>query len=266
MKLLSAACLTFVLLLFLALAIDLAVQGGGALSAGYLTDGVRDAGRAGGVAPVLVSTLAVLALSLALATPLSLCGALLCSEILRKHPRLSALARRSFDALVSVPSIAVGLVGWALLSRAFGFSFSLFSGGLTLAVMLVPVMTVAFLNGLDGVSPGLRSEGLAVGLTRWQTVWQLLLPSARPALLAGLVLAVGRATAETAVLILTSGISARMPQSLLDPGATLAVHVYHMARNVPGGSAAAYRAALLLLMINLVLHAALTTLRRERVQ
>ena len=264
MRVFAGTSAGLVVLLLGAMAIDLVVRGAPGLGPDYFVGGVRDAGRAGGILPVIVSTLGVLALALALATPVSLGGAILCAEMLGRQPRLSATLRRSFDVMVSAPSVAVGLVGWTLFSRTFGLSFSLLSGGLTLALMLVPVMTVAFLSGIDGVPRALRAESLALGVSRWDTLWRLVLPAARPALIAGVVLAVGRATAETAALILTSGISTRMPDGLLDPGATLAVHTYHLARNVPGGEDAAYRAALALFAINVVLHVTLASLRKEQ--
>lgn len=262
MRVLATLCTGTFVVFLVAMGFDLVLKGAGGFAPEYLLGEVSDAGRAGGIAPVLVSTLALLALSLLIAGPISLAGAVLCAEVWIKRPALSHFARRSFDLMVSVPSVAVGLVGWTVFSGGLGLSFSLFSGALTLSLMLVPVMTVAFLNGLDAVPGSLRAEGLALGLQRSQVLFRLLLPAARPALLAGVVLAVGRATAETAALILTSGISTRMPQGVFDPGATLAVHVYHMARNVPGGEAAAYRAALVLFVINGALHTALASLRK----
>lgn len=262
MKLASTLCTALFVLLLFALAVDLSGRGYAGLSPAYWTAGVADAGRAGGIAPVLVSTAGVLLVALFVSIPLSLGGAILCAEILIRRPRLSLAARRSFDVMVSAPSVAVGLVGWSVFSGMLGLSFSLLSGGLTLALMLVPVMTVAFLNGIEGVPAALRNESLSLGVSRWQTLWHLVLPAARPALAAGIVLALGRATAETAALLLTSGISLRMPSGLLDPGATLAVHVYHLARNVPGGESAAYSAALALFAINVLLHFALTYLKK----
>ena len=210
----------------------------------------------------LILLIAQVLLSVLMALPFALGGAIMCSELLGRRPGLGRAFRRSYDVMAAVPSVALGLVGWMLFSEGLGLGFSLLSGCLTLVLMLVPIMTVAFLVGLDSVPGSLREACLTLGVTRWQALWLQILPAARPALLAGLALAVGRATAETAALVLTSGISTRMPESVLDPGASLAVHVYHLARDVPGGEARAYTAALALMAINVALHLGLTRLRR----
>jgi phosphate transport system permease protein len=218
---------------------------------------VTDGGRAGGIGPVVVSTLLVTLLATVFALPPAVAGALLCTELLVHRPSARKLVRRSFEILVSAPSVAVGLIGWSLFGQVFGLGFSLFSGAATLAFMLAPLMALAFLNGLEAVPQALRSQSLALGLTRWDTLVHLVLPAARPALVAGVMLAVGRALAETAVLVLTSGVSTRMPHDVLDPGATLAVHVYHLAHNVPGGEPRAYAAAFALVAINIAVQVAL---------
>jgi len=265
MKALALLCAALVGLAFVVLAGDIIARGVAALHPGYLTEGVRDAGRAGGIAPVLVSTLVVVLVSTLISLPFAFAGAVLCSELLARRPALSRVFRRSYDVMAAVPSVALGLVGWTVFSQGLGLGFSLLSGSLTLALMMVPIMTVGFLVGLDSVPRALREECLALGVTRWQALWRQVVPAARQGLLAGLALAVGRATAETAALVLTSGISTRMPASLHDPGATLSVHLYHLSRNVPGGEGMAYSAALALLAINLAIHALLTRLRGRRI-
>lgn len=263
MRVACRLCTALVLAFFLAMAVDLVVQGASGLRLDYFFGPVQDAGRAGGIGPVVVSTFAIVVLAMVFAAPVSLGGAILGVEVLVKHPRLSSVVRRSFDVLVSVPSIAVGLVGWSLFCQGLGLGFSILAGGLTLALMLIPIMTAAFIGGLDSVSVSLRRESLALGISRWHTLWLQVIPAARPALLAGSMLALGRATAETAALILTSGISVRAPEGVLDPGATLAVHVYQLARNVPGGEPRAYTAALALLLINIFLYFSLSRFARQ---
>jgi phosphate transport system permease protein len=254
-----------VLAFFGFLVLDVVVHGVPELSPGYFFERTTDNGKGGGIGPVLASTLLISLLGTLLSLPLAIGGAVACSELLQRRPRWSRLVRRCMEVVVSAPSVAVGLIGWTLFSTAFGLGFSLVSGALTLALMLAPLMGVAFLAGIEAVPKGLRSQSMALGVSRWTTFWSLVVPAARPALLAGLMLAVGRATAETAALILTSGISTRMPQDLFDPGATLAVHVYHLARNVPGGEPRAYAAALALILVNVLVHFALSRLRPQEV-
>lgn len=237
--------------LFALMLADVVVRGVAELSPDYFTARVSDAGRAGGIGPVIVSTVLVVLMATLFALPPALAGALLCSELLVHRPAPRKLVRRSFEILVSAPSVAVGLIGWSLFGQVFGLGFSLFSGAATLAFMLAPLMALAFLNGIEAVPQALRSQSLALGLTRWDTLVHLVLPAARPALVAGVMLAVGRALAETAVLVLTSGVTTRMPADVFDPGATLAVHVYNLAHNIPGGEPRAYAAALALVAVNI---------------
>jgi phosphate transport system permease protein len=249
---------------FALLVADALARGTAGLSPEYLFAGVEDGGRAGGIGPVLVSTALVVLLATLIALPLAAGGALLCSELLLHRPRARALVRRSFEVLVSAPSVAIGLIGWSLFGQLFGLGFSLLSGAATLAFMLAPLMALAFLAGIEAVPQALRAQSMALGVTRWRTLTSLVIPAARPALVAGVMLAVGRAMAETAVLVLTAGISTRLPQDVFDPGATLAVHVYHLAHNVPGGEARAYSAALALIGIAALVQLGLARLRVQR--
>lgn len=261
MRLASLLASAVVFGLFALLVVDVLLRGGAELSLDYFHAEVRDGGRAGGIGPVLVSTVLVVALATALALPLAVGGAILCSEMLVRRPGTARLVRRSFEVLASAPSVALGLIGWSVFGSMLGLGFALVSGAATLSLMLAPLMALSFLDGLEGVPQALRAQSHALGVTRWRTLFGLVLPAARPALVAGLMLAVGRALAETAVLVLTSGISTRMPQDVFDPGATLAVHVYHLAHNVPGGEARAYAAALALLTISVLVQLALARFR-----
>lgn len=266
MKAITFGSAFVVFLLFALMLVDVVLRGTPELSPGYFTAAVSDAGRAGGIGPVLLSTILVVLMATVFALPPALAGALLCSELLVHHPGPRKLVRRSFEILVSAPSVAVGLIGWSLFGQLFGLGFSLFSGAATLAFMLAPLMALAFLNGIESVSPALRSQSLALGLTRWDTLVHLVLPAARPALVAGVMLAVGRALAETAVLVLTSGVTTRMPSDVFDPGATLAVHVYNLAHNIPGGEPRAYSAALALVAVNVGVQLFLTRWKAREVR
>jgi phosphate transport system permease protein len=130
--------------------------------------------------------------------------------------------------------------------------FSILSGGLTLACMILPVFIRTSEIGLATVSDAWRQGAAALGMTRSAAVRHILLPAAAPAIGAGLILGIGRATAETAALIFTSGYVDRIPASLLDSGRSLAVHIYDLSMNVTGGDAAAHAAALVLIALIVV--------------
>lgn len=244
---------------------DLAWHGAGRITLDFLLDPPADAGRAGGIGPILVSTAAVLAVCVVTALPLAIGTAVFTAELPGGRGRLGHLVGRSLELLASAPSILMGLFGNALFCHALGMGFSILAGGLTLACMTIPVLARTTHEALRAIPFAQRRAAAALGLSRTTELCRLSLPAAAPAILAGLVLAVGRALAETAALIFTSGYVSRMPSSLWDSGRTVSVHVYDLAMNVPGGDANARASALLLIVTLIVLHAgARAVLRRWR--
>ena len=235
--------------LFLWLLGDLLWQGASHLSGSFLLSDPADSGRSGGIASILVSTLLILAVALLAAIPLGLMSAVWLTEYTRRDGTLGAAVRLSLDVLAGVPSIVFGLFGNAFFSVYLGLGFSIVSGGLTLACMILPIFIRTSEAGLSAVSDDWRRNAAALGMSRASVLWHVLLPAAAPAVAAGIMLGVGRATAETAALIFTSGYVDRMPTSLLDSGRALAVHIYDLSMNVTGGDRAAYASALVLIVL-----------------
>ncbi len=240
---------------FLWLLGDLLVQGAGELSWSFLVEAPAQLGRAGGIGPILVSTLLLLLVCLCAALPLGLATGILLAEYTRGPGHLGRIVRASLDVLAGVPSIVFGLFGNAFFCLALGMGFSILSGGLTLACMVLPILVRSIELGLRAVPDEYRLAGAALGLSRTSLVARVLLPAAAPGLAAGLVLGIGRALAETAALIFTSGYVDRMPSSLLDSGRALAIHVYELAMNVPRGAPRAHAAALVLILVLAAAHA-----------
>ncbi|MDO9317465.1 MAG: phosphate ABC transporter permease PstA [Gammaproteobacteria bacterium] len=234
---------------------DLLLQGLPHLSWGFLSATPTDAGRAGGILPILVSTLLILAVCMVVAIPLGLGTAVLLSEFGRRNPLFGRLVRYSLDVLAGVPSIVFGLFGNAFFSLYLGMGFSILSGGLTLACMVLPLLIRSSETALRAVPDDYRRAAAALGLPVFATLWRILLPAATPGLIAGLVLGIGRALAETAALLFTSGYVDRMPGSLLDSGRSLSIHIYDLAMNVPGGESNAYASAVVLIMLLLIINA-----------
>lgn len=243
---------------------DIVRHGAGALSWPFLTQSPSDAGRAGGIAPILASTAAILAVCLAACVPLGLGTAIVLSEYAPADERLGRAVRRSLDVLAGTPSIIFGLFGNALFCKILGLGFSILSGGLTLACMVLPILIRTVEEGLRAVPAEQRLAAGALGLSRAGTLAHVLLPAAAPSLASGLILGIGRALAETAALIFTSGYVDRFPSSLFDSGRALSVHVYELAMNVPGGNANAYGAALVLVLLLLALNLAVVRLSGGR--
>lgn len=228
---------------------DIVITGIQYISFDFLFTEPTDAGRSGGIAPILVSTALILGVALVAAIPLGLGIAIWLAEFMQAHARLANGLRTILDVLAGVPSIVYGLFGNAFFCIYLGLGFSILSGGLTLACMILPVFIRTCEAGLRAVNADWRRGGLALGMTRTSTLWHVLLPAARPAIIAGLILGIGRATAETAALIFTSGYVDRMPESVTDSGRALAVHIYDLSMNVTGGDQAAYASALVLILL-----------------
>lgn len=240
---------------FLWLVADLVWHGASHLSWSFLVNEPMNAGRAGGIAPILVSTLLILAVALAAAIPLGLGAAVWLAEYTRRGGASGQRIRLSLDVLAGVPSIVFGLFGNAFFCVFLGLGFSILSGGLTLACMILPIFIRTSEAGLAAVTDDWRHGAAALGMARATALWYILLPAAAPAIVAGLMLGIGRATAETAALIFTSGYVDRMPESLLDSGRALAVHIYDLSMNVTGGDGAAFASALVLIVLIAIINA-----------
>ncbi len=259
----------FVCVVFIWILSDLIRGGIAHISWDFLIESPRDAGRAGGIGSILVSTLLLLLVALVVALPLAWTTAILLAEYVPVTSKFGITVRYSLQVLAGVPSIVFGLFGNAFFSIYLGLGFSILSGGLTLACMLLPILVSTAEAGLRALPDSYRLSAAALGLSRSATLFQLLLPAAAPTLAAGLLLGIGRALAETAALLFTSGYVERMPGSLLDSGRALALHIFDLSMNVPGGDAPANASALvlvaLLLGINIFAMKLAYGLQRKRI-
>lgn len=233
---------------------DILWNGLGHFSWAFLTTAPENAGREGGIAPILVSTLLIMLVCMGVSLPIGVGTAVLLAEFTPNDSLFGGLVRRSLDVLAGVPSIVFGLFGNVFFCKILGLGFSILSGGLTLACMVLPILIRSTEEGFRAVSNEYRVGGAALGFSRMATLWNLLLPAAVPGLIVGLVLGIGRAIAETAALIFTSGYVDRMPESLLDSGRALSIHIYDLSLNVSGGDANAYASALVLLLLLLLIN------------
>ena len=234
---------------FLWIVLDIVAHGFAKLSWAFLTEAPRSSGRKGGISTILVSTLLILAVTLAVAVPLGVGVAVWLSEFSRRSSRAARTINLALDVLAGIPSIVFGLFGNAFFCLFLGLGFSIVSGGLTLACMVLPILIRTTESGLSSVSHDWRQGAAALGLTKAAALRHVLLPAAAPAITAGLLLGIGRAVAETAALVFTSGYVDRMPESLMDSGRSLAVHIYDLSMNVSGGDQAAYASALVLIAL-----------------
>lgn len=249
--------------LMLLLIVDLIGPGFSTFSWSFLFESPLDSGRGGGISTILVSTLLILGVSIIVALPIGLAMAIWLAEFVPVQDGYGRFVRMCLDICAGVPSIVFGLFGNALFCRYLGMGFSILSGGLTLACMILPVIVRTAEIGFRSAPKDFRFSGQALALSRITILWQLTFPAALPAIAAGLLLSIGRAVAETAALIFTSGYVSRMPESLHDSGRSLSIHIYDLTMNVPGGEQNAYTSVFVILGVLLVINA-LTMLLANR--
>jgi len=239
--------------LFVWLVGDVVYHGVMGVSFEFLTSVPSRFGTEGGIFPMICSTLLILLIAVLVAVPASVGAALYLSEFSRGS-WLSISIERGLIILAAVPSVVFGLFGFALFCDLLGMGYSILSGGLTLACMILPIMIRALQAGLESVPDDYRNAAAALAMSKTRTVRSILLPAAAPGLVVGLVLGIGRVLAETAALLFTSGSVDRMPESVFDSGRSLSIHIYELAMNVAGGEPNAYSTALVLLVLLLIIN------------
>lgn len=207
----------------------------------------------GGISTTIVTTLYLVVLTLAIATPLGVGSAIYlveyAGEARRKSPWVDYMVRAidtGVEILAGVPSIIYGLFGFALFVSFMKLKFSLLSAGLAGACLILPVIIRTAEEALVAVPRSYREGSLALGTTKWQTTWNVVLPAAFAGIITGIVLSAGRIIAETAVFWVTLGGSYRLPQSILSSGRTMALHVYMLATETRAFDKAMGTAAILI--------------------
>lgn len=189
----------------------------------------EDMGRHGGVFPAIVGTIFLVALSIIFATPLGLGTAIFLTEY-TKESRLTTIIRFGVESLAGIPSIIYGLFGFIFFVIKLGMGWSLLAGALTMTIMILPTIIRTSEEAIKAVPKNLRIVSHSLGATKWETTVKVVLPSAAPGILTGIMLSIGRAVGETAAVIFTMGSSLRLPTSLMESGRTMAVHFYILAR------------------------------------
>ncbi len=176
--------------------------------------------------PALISTVIMTALSLLIAAPLGIFAAIYLVEYAKRGNKFVAVIRITAETLSGIPSIVYGLFGYLFFVTTLNWRYSLISGAFTLAIMILPLIMRTTEEALKATPDEYREGSFGLGAGRLRTVFRVVLPSAMPGILAGIILSVGRIVGETAALIYTAGTVAQIPTSLLDSTRTLSVHMY----------------------------------------
>ena len=245
----SAALLVIVILL--AIILYILVKGLPMINWQFLTEIPRDMGRSGGISSAIVGTLLVTAVAIIVATPFGVGTAFYLTEYTYEG-RFARIIRFCAESLSGIPSIVYGLFGFIFFVIYLKLGWSILSGGLTLAVMILPTIIRTSEEAIRCVPSLYREVGFSLGGTKWQTITRVVFPSALPGIANGILLSIGRCVAETAAVILTAGSALRMPGSPFSPTRTLAVHFYILAREGISMDNAYGTAALIIILIFLI--------------
>lgn len=204
--------------------------------------------------PALFNTIWMTLLSLAIAAPLGVGGAIYLVEYAPRKSRLVQLVRVTAETLSGIPSILYGLFGMIFFVTTLRWSYSLLSGALTLAIMVLPLILRTTEEALLAVPDSYREGSLALGAGKLRTVIKVVLPPASGGIFAGIILATGRIVGETAALIYTAGTVAQFAVNPMSSGSTLAVHVYVLSgEGLHVGEA--YATAVILMLIVFLMNA-----------
>jgi phosphate transport system permease protein len=251
--LIMAAALGSVILILLFILAYILVQSAGFLNFSFF---LRSA-EAGGIFPMAVTTLYVVVVSLVIALPVGIMTAVFLNEYSGNTPLIRFL-RLAIETLAGIPSIIYGLFGLLLFCRFFKLGQSIIAGGLTLSIMILPVIIRTVEESLKTIPVPFREGSLSLGATKFQTIWHVVIPPALPGIVTSAILAVGRVVGESAPVLLTVGITRNMPKSIFQSGRTLTIHLYYLTKEAinPDDFGIAFATAAVLIILVLIINTA----------
>jgi phosphate transport system permease protein len=215
---------------------------------GFLFTNPQDMGRAGGIFPTVVASILLPLIAVLIAVPFGVGTAVYLTEYTRES-RVTRIIRFGADCLAGIPSIIFGLFGFIFFVTILHMGWSLLSGGLTLALMILPTIIRTTEEAIRAVPDAYREVSYSLGATRLRTVRKVVLPNALPGIVTGVMLGIGRSVGETAAVIFTAGSSLRLPSSIFDSARTMSVHFYILAREGISTENAYGTAAVLILSV-----------------
>lgn len=178
--------------------------------------------------PAIINTVLMTAMALVIAVPFGIFSAVYLAEYANKKNKFVEIIRLTTETLAGIPSIVYGLFGMLFFVTALKWGYSLIAGALTLSIMVLPSIMRTTEEALQAVPDSYREGSFGLGAGKLRTVFCIVLPSAMPGILSGIILAIGRIVGETAALIYTAGTVAQVPSSIFGSGRTLAVHMYNL--------------------------------------
>ncbi|MDD3706305.1 MAG: phosphate ABC transporter permease PstA [Clostridiaceae bacterium] len=215
-------------LVLIAIVGNVLLNGVGHLSIEFLTREPENMGKDGGIFSIIITTIYLALFSLIIAAPIGICAAIFLTEYAKEGPAIKII-RFGTESLAGIPSIIFGLFGYVFFVVFLKFRYSMVSGGLTLTLMILPTIIRTAEEAIKMVPMSYREGSLALGATKWQTIYKVVLPAATSGILTGVILGIGRVVGETAAVIYTAGSSLGLPNSIWRPGRTMSVHLYILA-------------------------------------
>ncbi|MGF1684354.1 phosphate ABC transporter permease PstA [Photobacterium minamisatsumaniensis] len=198
----------------------------------FISSDYTTIGQESGIWPMIVTTLYMVAASVGVAAPLGIMTAIYLTEYAAVGSRLVKVVRFCTESLAGIPSIIYGLFGMTFFVVVMGFGYSILSGALTLSILILPVIIRTTEEALMAVPQTYREGSYGLGASKIYTIWRLILPSAMPGIVTSIILSVGRVIGESAPVFMTAGMVARIPESMLDSGRTLTVHLYKLTQEL----------------------------------
>ncbi|MFZ5987077.1 MAG: phosphate ABC transporter permease PstA [Bacillota bacterium] len=194
----------------------------------FLTGYPSRSAQKSGIWPALIGSFDIILLTVVVSVPVGL-GCAIYLEEYAKNNWLTKLIKINISNLSGTPSIVYGLLGYAVFAEIFGLGPSLLSGGLTMSLVVMPIVIVASQEAIKSVPQSLRHGSYALGATKWQTIRKVVLPSAFPGVLTGIILSISRALGESAPLLMVGAFIyvSSPPSGLLDPFTTLPLQIYN---------------------------------------
>jgi len=245
------AAALMVIVVLIAIVVYILIKGLPVVNWRFLTEIPRSMGRVGGVSSTIVGTLLVTLVAVVIALPFGIGAAFYLAEYTRENI-VTRVIRFSAESLAGIPSIVYGLFGFIFFVLYMDLRWSILSGGLTLAIMILPTIMRTSEEAIRTVPDIYREVSYSLGGTKLQTIVKVVFPSALRGITNGAILSVGRCVAETAAVMLTAGSALRMPNSLFAPTRTMAVHFYLLAREGISMNNAYGTAALLIVLIFII--------------
>ena len=176
--------------------------------------------------PAAINTLMLVALALVMSIPFGIGSAIYLTEYAKKGNKFVSIIRVTTETLSGIPSIIYGLFGMLFFVTALKWQYSILAGAAAVAIMVLPTIMRTTEEALLAVPDSFREASLALGAGKIRTIFKIVLPSAMPGILSGVILAIGRMVGETAALLYTSGAVASVAKGVMSPGRTLAIHMY----------------------------------------